>query len=394
MKNSIITNNDIKVLGRVVSIASENKLAEAEQVWDTAFNFDTISIYGADDLPVSTDNGCDQSTINKYMAAKLKALFDTIHPDPDSDSVIFNKKVVLGNGMDVTGNSILHDNVAVGGNLNVDGDVVSGGDGSFENIHVHFATDTNTIDVESDARIGGNLNLTGNAVIGGLITANGGADLRGDLNLNGYRILNALSFAVDNATIRNTLTAKNIDVEKNISADHIEANSANFADKINVGDGQSNFEGFVYIQGADEGHPLLDGDPNVNHGLKVEGDTLIDGMIDVGEFHPHTHATTERYGVVRLASSPGDNDDDDVITTNILKLLAKVSSTISWEFGDNFNEGDMLYFDGNKWTIMNIGNIIKKWSYWMISGTNLVPNTTNTGGIVDVKTTGAIYSGK
>lgn len=385
MKHSTITKNDIKVLGRVVSITSAGVVASAEQIWDDKFDLINGLTPQANH---NTGSGANQYDINRLFANKLIALSELFDTDA-SGNVVFNNRVSFNGGIRVSGNSHFDGDVEL-----TSGHDLTAPNGQFENIHVHFATDTNTIDVESDARIGGNLNLTGNAVIGGLITANDGANLRGDLNLNGYRILNALSFAVDNATIRNTLTAKNIDVEKNISADHIEANSANFADKINVGDGQSNFEGFVYIQGADEGHPLLDGDPNVNHGLKVEGDTLIDGMIDVGEFHPHTHATTERYGVVRLASSPGDNDDDDVITTNILKLLAKVSSTISWEFGDNFNEGDMLYFDGDKWTIMNIGNIIKKWSYWMISGTNLVPNTTNTGGIVDVKTTGAIYSGK
>lgn len=385
MKHSTITKNDIKVLGRVVSITSAGVVASAEQIWDDKFDIANGLTPQANH---NTGSGANQYDINRLFANKMLALSELFDTD-ESGNIVFNSNVKFNNGIDVSGNSHFDGDVEL-----TSGHDLTAPNGQFENIHVRFATDTNTINVESDARIGGNLNLTGNAVIGGLITANGGANLRGDLNLNGYRILNALSFAVDNATIRNTLTAKNIDVEKNISADHIEANSANFADKINVGEGQSNFEGFVYIQGADEGHPLLDGDPNVNHGLKVEGDTLIDGMIDVGEFHPHTHATTERYGVVRLASAPGDNDDDDVITTNILKLLAKVSSTISWEFGDNFNEGDMLYFDGDKWTIMNIGNIIKKWSYWMISGTNLVPNTTNTGGIVDVKTTGAIYSGK
>ena len=385
MKHSTITKNDIKVLGRVVSITSAGVVASAEQIWDDKFDIANGLTPQANH---NTGSGANQYDINRLFANKMLAISELFDTDDDGN-IIFNNKVKFNDGIDVSGNSHFDGDVEL-----TSGHDLTAPNGSFENLHVRFATDTNTIDVESDARIGGNLNLTGNAVIGGLITANDGANLRGDLNLNGHRILNALSFAVDNATVRNTLTAKNIDVEKNISADHIEANSANFADKINVGEGQSNFEGFVYIQGADEGHPLLDGDPNVNHGLKVEGDTLIDGMIDVGEFHPHTHATTERYGVVRLASSPGDNDDDDVITTNILKLLAKVSSTISWEFGDNFNEGDMLYFDGDKWTIMNIGNIIKKWSYWMISGTNLVPNTTNTGGIVDVKTTGAIYSGK
>lgn len=385
MKHSTITKNDIKVLGRVVSITSAGVVASAEQIWDDKFDIANGLTPQANH---NTGSGANQYDINRLFANKMLAISELFDTDDDGN-IVFNNKVKFNDGIDVSGNSHFDGDVEL-----TNGHDLTAPNGSFENLHVHFATDTNTIDVESDARIGGNLNLTGNAVIGGLITANGGANLRGDLNLNGYRILNALSFAVDNATIRNTLTAKNIDVEKNISADHIEANSANFADKINVGEGQSNFEGFVYIQGADEGHPLLDGDPNVNHGLKVEGDTLIDGMIDVGEFHPHTHATTERYGVVRLASAPGDNDDDDVITTKILKVLAKVSSAISWEFGDAFNEGDMLYFDGDKWTIMNIGDIIKKWSYWMISGTNLVPNTTNTGGIVDVKTTGAIYSGK
>ena len=38
MKHSEITKNDIKVLGRVVSITSNNTVASSEQIWDDNFD--------------------------------------------------------------------------------------------------------------------------------------------------------------------------------------------------------------------------------------------------------------------------------------------------------------------------------------------------------------------
>ena len=38
MKHSTITKNDIKVLGRIVSITSAGVVASAEQVWDDRFD--------------------------------------------------------------------------------------------------------------------------------------------------------------------------------------------------------------------------------------------------------------------------------------------------------------------------------------------------------------------
>lgn len=41
--------NDVKVLGRVVSITMDNKVAEAEQVFDTPFKYNETSDYNIDE---------------------------------------------------------------------------------------------------------------------------------------------------------------------------------------------------------------------------------------------------------------------------------------------------------------------------------------------------------
>ena len=42
------TSEDIKVLGRVVSISTEGIVAEAEQVWDSAFRYADNAAAGMD----------------------------------------------------------------------------------------------------------------------------------------------------------------------------------------------------------------------------------------------------------------------------------------------------------------------------------------------------------
>ena len=48
-----IYNNDIKVLGRVVSIATENKVAAAEQIFDEKFDYLNLDSYSWDNIDLT-----------------------------------------------------------------------------------------------------------------------------------------------------------------------------------------------------------------------------------------------------------------------------------------------------------------------------------------------------
>ena len=77
-----IYNNDIKVLGRVVSIATENKVAAAEQIFDEKFNYSDLDNYSWDNADF-TKEGLNQYTINRILGRKLKYLDDRIRFDND-----------------------------------------------------------------------------------------------------------------------------------------------------------------------------------------------------------------------------------------------------------------------------------------------------------------------
>lgn len=67
MEYSKITKNDIKVLGRVVSITGNNTLASSEQIWDDKFDLDNAFVEGAND----SGNGASQYDINRKFAEAI-----------------------------------------------------------------------------------------------------------------------------------------------------------------------------------------------------------------------------------------------------------------------------------------------------------------------------------
>ena len=68
MKHSEITKNDIKVLGRVVSITSNNTVASSEQIWDD--NFDTVNTF-TEQANHNTGSGANQYDINRMFAEAI-----------------------------------------------------------------------------------------------------------------------------------------------------------------------------------------------------------------------------------------------------------------------------------------------------------------------------------
>ena len=135
-----IKNNDIKVLGRVVSIASANKVAAAEQVFDEKFNYDLIGDYSWDNIIDATrsEAGMDQYTINRLFGKKLKKFDDAFQFDEDgwllelkvrnliADNATINNKLTTKD-LEVTNNATIK-NLHVTENSTFDGDVTIGGD--------------------------------------------------------------------------------------------------------------------------------------------------------------------------------------------------------------------------------------------------------------------------
>jgi hypothetical protein len=136
-----IKNNDIKVLGRVVSIASANKVAAAEQVFDEKFNYDLIGDYSWDNIIDATrsEAGMDQYTINRLFGKKLKKWDEIFQIDDEgwivelkvrnfiADNATINNKLTAKdlevtnnadiNNLHVSGDSIFDGNVNIAGNL-------------------------------------------------------------------------------------------------------------------------------------------------------------------------------------------------------------------------------------------------------------------------------------
>lgn len=131
-----IYNNDIKVLGRVVSIATENKVAAAEQIFDEKFTYNLAS-YSWDNID-ETLVGMDQYTINRLFGKKLKKFDEVFQFDEDgwilelkvrnliADNATINNKLTTKD-LEVTNNAKIK-NLHVTENSTFDGNVTIGGD--------------------------------------------------------------------------------------------------------------------------------------------------------------------------------------------------------------------------------------------------------------------------
>ena len=75
--------------------------------------------------------------------------------------------------------------------------------------------------------------------------------------------------------------------------------------------------------------------------LRIDGDSVFNNVTINGNFNA-PHATTQKFGIVRLAESMDDVDGTDVVTVSILK-------TLSENILPEGNEGDILVFKNGKW---------------------------------------------
>lgn len=202
-----INDNDVKVLGRVVAITTENKVAEAEQVWDGKFSYN----FGGETLGAT-----DQHTINELFAGKILAL-DAAGLISNGDTLNITKNISFAEGKGISLNKIY-----------------------------------------------------GNLIVTGKLTANS-AQIDGKLT--------AQEIETDDLTVNSSLTgATNASLDWN---------------------GPVNIDGNVKVQGS-------------NHTVRIDGD-LSAGTISGPK------ATTNKFGVVRLATGLDDPDANDVVTVATMK---------------------------------------------------------------------------
>jgi len=122
-----IYNNDIKVLGRVVSIASENKVAAAEQIFDEDFKYNDLATYSFDNANIDpTKEGMDQYSINRLIGKKVKTM-ENAGLVPDAEGYLNNIKInhlTVKGGANFDGDVTFGDNVTINKNLTV-GDTIT-----------------------------------------------------------------------------------------------------------------------------------------------------------------------------------------------------------------------------------------------------------------------------
>lgn len=84
--------------------------------------------------------------------------------------------------------------------------------------------------------------------------------------------------------------------------------------------------------------------------FRVDGDTILNNVIINGESRS-PHATTQKYGIVRLAESATDADSDDVVTVGILEDYASAILP-------DANEGQVLIYTNGKWQAGDVDTLI------------------------------------
>lgn len=209
--NSKITNEDIKVLGRIVSISTEDVVADAEQVFDSQFQYDNVN------------KGMRQSAINNYFKAKFQGLEGLIFT-LSNDNLFTQKRATFGQPISiyagkpvasasrpedgytfkVDGATLLDGALTVYGNTTftypVDFDMyLKARYGSFTSLS---ATDLSSdrgrfsekVTVGNSSTKNGHLDVFGTTNLTGDVTATN-AHFAGDVTIDG--VLNATNFAID-----------------------------------------------------------------------------------------------------------------------------------------------------------------------------------------------------
>lgn len=194
-----ITQEDIKVLGRIVSISTEGVVADALQIWDSEWPLDVAG----------NEKGWDQQDINKYFRDYIAAILRGDHP--------FDRLKVVGNlevGGTIDAPTIITSKIQ---SRNNSGLTFEGNIGITGNLNVAHTITGNELNITGDANIGRNLTVDGTSTFNSKVTINnGGIDVHGN------------SKFFDNVTFdKNVNITKNLTVGGHTTLNTVDATSIN-----------------------------------------------------------------------------------------------------------------------------------------------------------------------
>lgn len=156
-----------------------------------------------------------------------------------------------------------------------------------------------------------NATFTGNSTFGGDVKVNENFSVDGESNFNGVikahglpnSIISDHKITTNDLEVMGTFTALNLDVN-NLTV-----------------------HGLLKVENEGE--------------LRIDGDSVFNNVTINGNLNA-PHATTQKFGDVRLAESMDDADGTDVVTVSIIK-------TLSQNILPKGEEGNMLVFKNGKW---------------------------------------------
>lgn len=156
-----------------------------------------------------------------------------------------------------------------------------------------------------------NATFTGNSTFGGDVKVNKNLSVDGESNFNG--VIKAHGFP-NSIIADHKITTNDLEVMGTFTALNLDVNNLTV-------------HGLLKVENEGE--------------LRIDGDTTLNNVTINGNFNV-PHATTQKFGIVRLAESMDDTDGTDVVTVSILK-------TLSQNLLPEGKEGNILVFKNGKW---------------------------------------------
>lgn len=165
----------------------------------------------------------------------------------------------------------------------------------------------------------------GNVLFEGNTTVKGGTTTNGDNTINGNQVTNGM------LNVYNKITAHGnpvgLEVDHRIVCNDINVNGVFRALQLDCN--------------------TLTTHNNINNegGLRVDGDTVLNNVTVNGTLNAQ-HASTQKFGIVKLAENMQDADGTDVATIDIIQNLSR-------NILPNGEEGQVLVFKNGKWVADN-----------------------------------------
>lgn len=156
-----------------------------------------------------------------------------------------------------------------------------------------------------------NATFTGNSTFGGDVKVNKNLSVDGESNFNGVIKAHGLPNSI---IADHKITTNDLEVMGTFTALNLDVNNLTV-------------HGLLKVENEGE--------------LRIDGDTTLNNVTINGNFNA-PYATTQKFGIVRLAESMDDTDGTDVVTVSILK-------TLSQNLLPEGKEGNILVFKNGKW---------------------------------------------